>query len=323
MKRVLWCLPVLALLVYSRSVAATASIEKGLTRGVEILYEQDRLEKAAQPGESIVFSHLDFLPCCGQREMDGVIILQAPSPDEGSLKIGGETVKSGSFIPSEMIEKLRFEPNNAQVTSAVFAFSFEEGGAARYCVLHFDGETSPVPTAKDVSINTYRNVACFVSLDGQNVGGTIKITQSPRHGVIRVDQETGTICYAPGRNQTGTDTFRYRITNRAGVSSSTGTVKIRIKKSPQNIFFTDCVDMKWHKSAIDLCEEGLLGFGTNKDGLPVFQPDLPLSEKERDALIKYAARIRPDGVLAVSGGAAFQTRGEALELIDSLKANGI
>ncbi|MBP5289318.1 MAG: hypothetical protein J6Z79_05535, partial [Clostridia bacterium] len=110
-------------------------------------YEKVRLEKGALPGEAVVFSHRDFLPCCGEVKMDGLIIRETPDSDKGALYLGSECVQKGAFIPADMIEKLRFEPMNAAVESASFRFSFEEGGASRTCLISF----AEIPAAENAA----------------------------------------------------------------------------------------------------------------------------------------------------------------------------
>ncbi|MBQ3865559.1 MAG: hypothetical protein II776_01560, partial [Clostridia bacterium] len=65
-----------------QNAAAAASIKQGLTRGVEILYEKERVRKEALFGERVRFSHKDFLPSCGEREMRGVMISRLPDGED-------------------------------------------------------------------------------------------------------------------------------------------------------------------------------------------------------------------------------------------------
>ena len=312
MKRMIPFLLLLLLTSILFPKAHALDTEAGLTRGVEILYEKDKLEKAALPGQCIRFTHLDFLQKRGEAQMDGIVIRSLPPANEGVLTLGTERIRPGAFIPSDMIEKLQFDPADDSVSCASFRYAFEDGGAAQTVSLRFADKAPEQIQVQNQSVETYRNVARTISFDTKGAG-RIRILQSPRKGALLIDGKTGTARYTPGRNITGSDQFRYCLVNEAGEQSKEATVSLKIDRSPGDLFFTDCVGASWHYAAVWACEKGLLSYETGTDGLPAFCPEKQMNDEEREAMRIY---LFP-GVLSVLQTEEKMTRGEGAALIES------
>lgn len=292
-------------------VVFATETDPGLTRGVEILYERDRLEKTGRPGEAMYFSHTDFLSCCGETELEGIVIRETPDVQDGSLLMGSETVEKGAFIPVELLDKLHFEPASANVKSASFQFALKERGISRCFSLHLENDDRGCSVAQDGTLTCYRNAGSFISCGEIRDGDRIEIVESPRLGLVRV--EGASIFYAPGRDRIGTDRIRYRIVSGTGEKSAASVIRVQIKKAAKDLYFIDCKGSYMHSGAIAACEAGLLSYAVDETGLPVFQPEEGLSDREREAFLQYAAAYSQESDLPVSGEKQTFTRGEAAQ----------
>ena len=318
MKKIIACLVLAAMTLSLVTLCVNAdATEAGLSRGIEILYEQDRLSKAGEPGESIAFSHQDFLSCCGEMRMDGIVIQTPPDPANGWLAICNDRILPGSFIPSEMLDRLMFIPAGNNVSNAGFTFSFNKTGISRKCDLKF-GNAGPLPETKEINCKTYRNIACFFELADAGSGERVKIEKSPGKGMVRVDHERGIVCYTPGRNITGKDSFKYSVINQIGQRGKPAAVNVEIIRSRDNLFFIDCAGKPFHNGAVFACEAGILDYSLNEDHLPVFDPDDPLSEKEIRALTRYSAGKTGDNSIAANRITTEMNRREAIALVNAL-----
>ena len=65
------------------------------------------------------------------------------------------------------------------------------------------------------------------------IPSSVTVTTQPAHGVVSVDPSTGNVLYSPAFNYSGTDTFKYTITDTNGVTSKPGLVTITITFVPK------------------------------------------------------------------------------------------
>ncbi len=65
------------------------------------------------------------------------------------------------------------------------------------------------------------------------IPSSVTITTQPAHGTVSVDPSTGNVLYSPAFNYSGTDTFKYTITDTNGVTSAPGLVTITITFVPK------------------------------------------------------------------------------------------
>ncbi|WP_240479525.1 Ig-like domain-containing protein [Pseudoalteromonas rubra] len=58
--------------------------------------------------------------------------------------------------------------------------------------------------------------------------GDLTLTSAPSLGLVTLDQEAGTLVYAPNTNETGEDTFTYTITDSEGLASASASITVNI-----------------------------------------------------------------------------------------------
>jgi nitrogen fixation protein FixH len=64
--------------------------------------------------------------------------------------------------------------------------------------------------------------------------GSVKLLSQPAHGRATVDQATNVVTYTPRGSFTGTDTFRYSVTDDAGATSAPATIQVRVNRPTAN-----------------------------------------------------------------------------------------
>lgn len=91
------------------------------------------------------------------------------------------------------------------------------------------------PTATDDTAATSKNDAIEISplandsdSDGTLAPGSLTIIDSPAHGALAIDFNTGKIVYTPALNYFGPDAFTYTIDDNLGATSNVATVDITV-----------------------------------------------------------------------------------------------
>ncbi|GGG48938.1 Ig-like domain-containing protein [Epilithonimonas arachidiradicis] len=105
-------------------------------------------------------------------------------------------------------------------------------------------DTPVVPTANNDSYTAYKNNESVLDILSNDVSTTaingITITQQPAHGTITVNGTTNVI-YKPVTGYTGTDSFKYKISNTTGLSNE-ATVSLTVANN------VDTALTRWNNS---------------------------------------------------------------------------
>ena len=148
------------------------------------------------------------------------------------------------------------------------------------------------PIARDLTLNTYKNVAVdgrlsSFSPDGGDV--TYRVTKHPARGELTFPEEGGAgFTYTPYENKTGRDSFAYVAEDADGRISQPATVRVIIAKPSVNVFYSDMEGHPAHKAAIALAEHDVFT-GERIGASYFFRPDQPVTRQEFLAMAMGAA----------------------------------
>jgi len=213
-------------------------------------------------GSVISFSPQDFVVKPDSKTaLSGITIDALPDPGAGSLCVGDQPVVPGSFVDVTALAGLRFQSaKTPTVTTTTLRFtpsfpSVLESPQAT-ATLYLLTETNNPPVARNMELNTYKNVAItgyFDAVDGEEDGSS-------------------QVVYTPYENKTGRDSFTYVAVDPAGNTSPEAKVSLRIDKPDTKVTYSDLDGHPVRKSAIRLAEEGVY-VGRYVDGHYFFDPD--------------------------------------------------
>lgn len=262
------------------------------------------LVKSALCGEEISFCVEDFETLLGRDDVDGVTITSLPSFSAGELYLGTFAVFAGQYIDASDLSLLRFVPAHEREGEASFTFRIGDGeGYKALCTLYHCAEVNYAPTAAglddgDFAIQTYRNISYFGRMairDPEGDDVTFAVVSYPKKGVLTLsDRETGEYVYTPVKNFSGTDRFRYAVTDKYGNVSEEITVKIEVVRSEEGMIFSDLIGDVAHNSAIAFYDAGLMG-SYEDAGEGYFAPEISLTRAEWIALCMKAVGIAASG----------------------------
>ena len=152
------------------------------------------------------------------------------------------------------------------------------------------------PTAENLTLTTYRNVAVtgtFPAADPEGEPLTFHLLKKPARGAVTIpDEGNPTFVYTPYENKTGRDSFTYVAVDASGSASDPATVKIRIEKPDTKVTYRDMEGEPAHKAAIRLAEEGIF-VGECVGGAYFFQPAAAVTRGEFVALAMDTAGVEP------------------------------
>lgn len=127
--------------------------------------------------------------------------------------------------------------------AAALAAALMLGGSAQALFGLGRDKTSPAasegaPTAHDLTVRTYRGVACQGQLEAEGGQGLqFALVTQPKKGTVTL--EGATFTYTPKENVTGSDSFTYAAVSGEGVSSLPATVRITIEKVRSGVRYAD------------------------------------------------------------------------------------
>ncbi len=233
-------------------------------------------------GSVISFSPQDFVVKPDSKTaLSGITIDALPDPGAGSLCVGDQPVVPGSFVDVTALAGLRFQSaKTPTVTTTTLRFtpsfpSVLESPQAT-ATLYLLTETNNPPVARNMELNTYKNVAItgyFDAVDGEGDALTFQLTSTPARGSVTLaDDGSSQFVYTPYENKTGSDSFTYVAIDPAGNTSPEAKVSLRIDKPDTKVTYSDLDGHPVRKSAIRLAEEGVY-VGRYVDGHYFFDPD--------------------------------------------------
>ncbi len=280
MRKVILCLVCVLIFFQTKTINVHAeSYSALLSPALEILYQSTKIKKGAPEGAGITFEKEDFDEIFGEGNYRAIKIHTLPNPACGSLWLNGTAVSAGQVIPVTEISNLSVKPNGPDEAIDSFEFSNSANDECYSCLICFQDKGEQSVNAVFTNEKIYKNTSALLTLESSGNIQSFEIVEGPKNGMLeRIDSES--ILYRPKTNFVGTDRFRYRIVDEYGNKSEIKSKKIRVDKASDNLYFLDMIESCGHSEAILLCEEGLMQYRTNNDGLPIFEPNLAVSADE-------------------------------------------
>ena len=247
-------------------------------------------------GAEYCFSTEDFLNA--PSPADGVYLRSLPDETLGVLRLGSRTLRSGDVLPAEDLNSVVFSPAGACDARACVSYSpiwgDKLGEDAVLTVRLRSGENQP-PVARDVRLETYRNLEKAGRLDAEDPEGgllTYRIVQTPKRGTLRIEDD-GTFVYTPKPRKVGDDCFTYTVCDPSGAESEEATVSITILKPMDRATYADMRGDSAEFEALWLRSSGLLA-GGEVSGHLCFRPEQTVTRGEFLAMAMDLANIAPD-----------------------------
>ncbi len=226
------------------------------------------------------FSENDFQ----DQDMTGIFVLSVPDDAIGKICYGDRVIRSGDVLTREALSTLTLKTNCTDDARAEMTYlpvySDQLGERASWAVSIRSGKAG-VPVAKDLKLETYKNMANDGVLQATDEGGgalTFTIVTQPAQGKVEVD-DSGKFVYTPDKNKVGDDSFTYTATDSDGNTSEPAKVSITILKPTDEASYSDMTGRDDAFEAQWLRETGLFT-PSNVGGLANFSPDEPVSRGE-------------------------------------------
>ena len=266
-----------------------------LTLSVICVVSMATAVQAAQveSGSVYCFTSEDF----SQKEaLAGVCITGLPEANAGTVMLDTRVICKGDILTAQQIEKLTFSPlrtetdKEAVVTYLPIYDDRVEKPATM--TISIRGKEDKAPTAKDFSLETYKNLPNNSRLQSKDPEGetlTYTIVRQPKRGTVQL-QEDGSFTYTPKKNKVGVDSFTYTAADPAGNVSRKATVTIQILKPTDAKQYTDTVGADCRFAAEWMKNTGLF-VGETVSGKACFFPEKAVSREEFLAMAVKALDI--------------------------------
>lgn len=271
MKRLLPLLIICALLLCS---CAGKTTRNNLSRGIDYLISMGKLEKCTQSSRPVMFERQEFENACGG-DLAYIVIASLPDRSTGTLTVGGNLVKQGQTITAADLGLLRFTPCGHAGSSCDFSVVCRDGygvDSTINCSITLTEFENQPPTALNTSISAIGGVPVSGALSFSDPDGdalTVRIDSYPSYGVIQLMPD-GKFIYTPDITHTGTDSVRYTVTDRFGLSAA-AVLSINVSANPRALIFED-VETDIHYDCVRACLSDIMTYSL-KDGKYTFSPD--------------------------------------------------
>lgn len=229
------------------------------------------------------FSESDFSQTSDE-EMTGIFVLSVPDSNIGKICFGDRVIRPGDVLPAGALGELTLKTCCTQDGEAVMnylpVFGDQLGASTRLAINIRSGKAG-VPIARNLSLQTYKNIANDGVLKAEDEGGgtlTFQIVTQPKLGTVTLS-ENGKFVYTPEKNKVGTDTFTYTATDADGNTSEPATVTITILKPTDKATYSDMEGSDDAFEAMWLRESGLYT-GSTIGGKTCFFPEQSVTRGE-------------------------------------------
>lgn len=226
----------------------------------------------------------------------GVCITGLPDADAGTVMLDTRVIRSGDILTAQQLSQLTFSPLRTQedkeavVTYLPIYDDRVEKPATM--TISIRGKEDKAPTAKDFSLETYKNLPNNSKLQASDPEGetlTYTVVRQPKRGTVQI-QEDGSFTYTPKKNKVGVDSFTYTAADPAGNVSRKATVTIQILKPTDAKQYTDTVGADCRFAAEWMKNTGLF-VGETVSGKPCFFPEKAVTRGEFLAMAVKALDI--------------------------------
>lgn len=239
------------------------------------------------------FSNEDFSQ---EDTLTGICITELPDARVGTIMLGSRVICSGDILAADQLSMLTFHPlrseddKDAIITYLPIYPDRVETATTMTIAVH--GKEDLAPTAKDSSIETYKNLSNKGKLQASDPEGlelTYTVVREPKRGSVTVHAD-GSFTYTPKKNKVGVDSFTYTATDPAGNVSRKATVTIQILKPTDSKKYTDTAGLDCRFAAEWMRNSGLF-VGEKIGGKEYFQPDKAVSKGEFMAMLVKTLEI--------------------------------
>ena len=228
------------------------------------------------------FEEADFST---NESLAGICITSLPDPATGTVMLGTRVVQEGDVFTAEQLSRLTFRPlrTEADAVATVGYLPIYADRVERNTTLTLSvwGKENQAPTAKDQTLETYRNIPNEGSLkvsDPEVEALTYTLVRKPRRGDVAI-REDGTFTYTPKKNKVGVDSFTFTATDPAGKVSREATVTVQILKPSQSDHYQDTLGLPCRFEAEWLRSTGLFA-AEQLGGAMCFQPEKEVTRGE-------------------------------------------
>ena len=228
------------------------------------------------------FSPEDFSKTDG---LTGICITGLPDASSGTVLLGSRVLRPGDILTAQQLTQMTFAPlQTAEDAEAVVTYlPIYADRVERNTTLTLSvwGKENQAPTAKDQTLETYRNIPNEGSLkvsDPEGEALTYTLVRKPRRGDVAI-REDGTFTYTPKKNKVGVDSFTFTATDPAGKVSREATVTVQILKPSQSDHYQDTLGLPCRFEAEWLRSTGLFA-AEQLGGATCFQPEKEVTRGE-------------------------------------------
>ena len=246
--------------------------------------------------EAYCFRAEDFM---GDRSPgSGIYLCEVPDESVGTLRYGARALKTGDVLPAEALDCLVFSPTEARDTQACLSYYTiwdDHLSDESVLTIRLHSGENQAPTAKDVTMETYKNLEKSAAFDAADPDGdalTYQIVTTPKRGELTVE-EGGTFLYKPKENKVGKDSFTYTVTDAEGAVSNEATVNIEILKPMDKAAYADMEGDPNEFEALWLRNTGLMG-GAEVSGHACFYPEQTVSRGEYLVMVMELCDMPPE-----------------------------
>lgn len=300
MKKIL-CLT-LAIIILSMGVFGIVS-EAKFGSGAEVISKDVRMIKTGLLGQKLCFSDGDFKSAFVLSDFDSITVNKLPSSNEGTLLLEGRRVKEGQTIKRRNIAALSFVPLSAEITSASFTFTMNEGsGCECVCEMKFIDKINYAPKAPEdgeasLSVTTQSEISLFGRMKATDPEGDkleYMIVSYPKNGSISItDNELGKYKYTPGTDFSGYDKFSYVARDEYGNYTEVITIDVKIVERMSDEVFCDMTERGEYNAALAMSAMGVMSGKRVGDDL-YFMPEDSVSRAEFVAMAMKALGLLSD-----------------------------
>ena len=253
------CIPAAVCLAAAMTLGAFAA-EIRLSPAFEALEKKLEVKSCGIVGNPIAVSKDDLDSAFG-RKVELYRVSALPEKETGTVYVGALPAVCGQILSRNSLDAFVFEPTADEPVNAAFAVSDAASGVTVTCRMHLlDGENT-APTAKAMTMTTYRDVGAMgylPAVDPDDDALTFSVEQYPSHGTVKIDKDGGYVRYTPKAGYTGKDVFSYAVTDVFGHTSLPAKVEIKVSRPPKGCYFND-LDGHWAKcAAMRVSAEGLM-----------------------------------------------------------------
>lgn len=232
-------------------------------------------------------------------ELEGVCIMELPAPESGTVMLGTRVVQPGDIFTAGQLAQMTFIPvhteEDAVATVGYLPIYGDRVEQTAVMTISIRGKENKAPVAKNVAIETYKNIPNDGRLKATDPEGeklVYTVTRQPRRGDVLV-RDDGTFTYTPKKNKVGVDSFTYTATDPAGKVSGEATVTIEILKPSDAAQYQDTAGLDCRFEAEWLRQTGLFE-GEKVGGKDCFQPEKAVTQGQFLAMLVESLGISTD-----------------------------